>query len=1459
MHIVVYVCLLLFSLVQGDIIASSIDEQCTFFVIKYKYTSKAIFQYVPTTIIDQTALNITADVNFYQSKLPCNQSFIQIQSLIINSYQYDSIHTDTKQLEKAILQIFIETSNILQNKTEDIIFLNDYYNNSDQYRHIKTIQTNDGHFIGNSLFANYLFNKLIPPTKTTCETIININERKLEKSICTSTTASLLTINRQISFDSKIDNQTFIFKSKNLTSTQLKLKTKNDFDLLLKQICIKNELNLQYQLSNMMNNELHDEDLNKILFLSTNQYSNCEWTMINQSIIDVTRYQATEYIFKNFYHDQSIIEHYLDLIERESNEHIKQILKKYFPNSCQITNIITLRMLILISQDNLTIQCILNRNNSLKYRAIAFRSLNNEKNFLKDFQTILNNEEESNEIRILCFQAIYSFLNISEINNLIENVKSNQLRFYIKSLFKQSSIWLANSGSYEFPFGKINIIFDENLLFNAPNIIQLELGNNINIDFYFVKHNEQNMQWEILLIFNRKNIIRFSTIKDFFNWLNNDRLFEMKTLDEFYLKINFETNFNLKWLTGYFNQFNNFFKKSTAGIVLKIQHGLGEIMTGYKISFNLESNFKINIHQHAHLTSYTWRSIQKENILFKIEQTIKPLVNPKHIVSKKTFLSSSAKDFCYIIPHFDSKICLSFIFERLWPSSIAIRLLSDDPSLVYNLTLSQNFIYFNIQQDKQKIFRSYRFIRKYNQHIWMPYYIEFSTPTTNYTSFINWTNQSMVSFNILNNNQLITNGSGLYQYDVLKQLSINLTDIYSKHIGNIFINYNGNLTINASKLLGSELFIRIDRLSNWKHGYIEIKADRAFFFFKQNFLFNFYYNIYQSSFNLTLTRNQNSQFQWSFIKYNSFIHHLLIINTSLIEFDHYTQVEYDNPANRGFQSSTLINGWSLWNISFLITNYKQIQIQFNQFSFNSHIDNRTIQFEINSINQQLLRSYIHINQSNIIYVFVEIPGDYYESEGKLFANYTNFSMDFPIIEKTKKKSHIHFEFLSFHTNLILNLTSNFRNEYSFDSILNLTFYNNLLYQSNIQTSLIMIKMIRYQLFSFHSFIQYVQNSRILELWNGSIILPSLFVSKPFLLNYKKDSQLFLQVFNWANLTQISTDYHISTKFGLQLSIINDLSTKIRIHVEQNFIGRRFSLFFEIDRNWIMSLTVNKKIRYEFVSSPVESLFLLKRIDIDTNTSQILPINYYTDNHTLIRIEILFTKVFSSFINNFIFDISLKNHSFILLCHIPLFKREFFSLIWNRYIEKELFHFHGLIQTKFLRRRRFIDYEYNWNLASFRFWMFNSRLRLFSFDPIEFNLNLTNDYLWYGKWAINFYLMLSNHRKLIHFNHKYHYTTFRSNLLFDLHLINSHYDIDFNYYHSNYSIQGQFIENKHKHSIDGYWNTTANILQLNTEQMKSMTTITSKFIKSIIDIDHQKIGVLIERTTDHFTNDTQIIE
>ena len=86
-----------------------------------------------------------------------------------------------------------------------------------------------------------------------------------------------------------------------------------------------------------------------------------------------------------------------------------------------------------------------------------------------------------------------------------------------------------------------------------------------------------------------------------------------------------------------------------------------------------------------------------------------------------------------------------------------------------------------------------------------------------------------------------------------------------------------------------------------------------------------------------------------------------------------------------------------------------------------------------------------------------------------------------------------------------------------------------------------------------------------------------------------------------------------------------------------------------------------------------------------------------------------------------------------------------SLIWNRYLHEELFHFHGLIQMKILKRRRIFDYEYNCNLASIRYWTLNSNLILFSFDPIQWNFNVTNDYLWNGMWAIDRRMMLEIRR------------------------------------------------------------------------------------------------------------------
>jgi hypothetical protein len=65
--------------------------------------------------------------------------------------------------------------------------------------------------------------------------------------------------------------------NENFTSIQLNKKTKDDFDRLLKQICSNDNDYSQYQLNNIMNNELDDHDLNKILSSDITQYSHCQW------------------------------------------------------------------------------------------------------------------------------------------------------------------------------------------------------------------------------------------------------------------------------------------------------------------------------------------------------------------------------------------------------------------------------------------------------------------------------------------------------------------------------------------------------------------------------------------------------------------------------------------------------------------------------------------------------------------------------------------------------------------------------------------------------------------------------------------------------------------------------------------------------------------------------------------------------------------------------------------------------------------------------------------------------------------------------------------------------------------------------------------------------------------------------------------------------------------------------
>ena len=95
--------------------------------------------------------------------------------------------------------------------------------------------------------------------------------------MCRSKTASLLIIERQIRYHSLIDHRKLFTEHKKILTSESEKKTKKDFDRLLKRMCANNSENLHSELFTMLNNDLHDVDLQQILFENIAQYSNCEW------------------------------------------------------------------------------------------------------------------------------------------------------------------------------------------------------------------------------------------------------------------------------------------------------------------------------------------------------------------------------------------------------------------------------------------------------------------------------------------------------------------------------------------------------------------------------------------------------------------------------------------------------------------------------------------------------------------------------------------------------------------------------------------------------------------------------------------------------------------------------------------------------------------------------------------------------------------------------------------------------------------------------------------------------------------------------------------------------------------------------------------------------------------------------------------------------------------------------
>ena len=209
---------------------------------------------------------------------------------------------------------------------------------------------------------------------------------------------------------------------------------------------------------------------------------------------------------------------------------------------------------------------------------------------------------------------------------------------------------------------------------------------------------------------------------------------------------------------------------------------------------------------------------------------------------------------------------------------------------MYNFTLSNHFLLFNIQQDNQ-ISRSYRLLRRYDHDSCLPNSLELSTPTTNYTLLIKRSTSSNISMNFLKNNRSISHGLGVYKEDSINQCSIDLNEIHPQHIGTVVVRLTTEtFTIDARKLLGGELRIEIDRWSTWKSLRLRIDSQRTFFFFQQNFSAQLSIDLNRSSYNFSFLRNENDRFQWHWMKNTTHFSHLFLLNTTYLDFYHQTQV-----------------------------------------------------------------------------------------------------------------------------------------------------------------------------------------------------------------------------------------------------------------------------------------------------------------------------------------------------------------------------------------------------------------------------------------------------------------------------------------------------------------------------------------------------------------------------------------
>ncbi|CAF1419368.1 unnamed protein product, partial [Didymodactylos carnosus] len=339
----------------------------------------------------------------------------------------------------------------------------------------------------------------------------------------------------------------------------------------------------------------------------------------------------------------------------------------------------------------------------------------------------------------------------------------------IDNELKQTSIW-KTSASYQLPFGVVNIIFNSNISL-IPSVLQIHLSN-IYLTIY-LNDIEKKLTYgktdtntiEVLIVTNDKNthnkqIVNIApylgidfgrsfsslTLQDIFNMIQRlfhiDYEWQFLMLDGFPLKLNLNVDFDINHNLLNTDVEFKFIQTLNFNVFIRLFHGTQSIGTGFEMTNILFSNIKfiaqIASHAKEHMI-FGWIP-EKENILFKIERNIFPLIGDRLIkpINQKRFVN----EICYqgLLSLFGMKLCGMLEYEK--SSYLPTACTSLD---THKLALRGSMP--------------------------LPNYLELSMPNLNYSSILNWsqcevnqTDYIKLEFNLMKNDESVVNGSGKYVF-----------------------------------------------------------------------------------------------------------------------------------------------------------------------------------------------------------------------------------------------------------------------------------------------------------------------------------------------------------------------------------------------------------------------------------------------------------------------------------------------------------------------------------------------------------------------------------------------------------------------------------------------------------------------------------------------------------------------